>query len=116
MNIASLFNLGGPDLIIILFIVLILFGAKKLPELARGLGQAVKEFSKAKDEFEREVSRPPEPAPVQRLEQPPTPVAPAAAATAANAETSANAVHDSHDSHDPHGDQAHEAPPLTRVI
>jgi len=107
MNIASLFNLGGPDLIIILFIVLILFGAKKLPELARGLGQAVKEFSKAKDEFEREVSRPPEPAPVQRLEQPPTPAPPA------TAETSTNAVHDPHD---PHGDHAQETPPLTRVI
>ncbi len=55
---ASLFNLAGPDLFIILFVVLLLFGAKKLPELARGLGQAVKEFSKAKDEFEREVSQP----------------------------------------------------------
>jgi sec-independent protein translocase protein TatA len=61
MNIASLFNLAGPDLIIILFIVLILFGANKLPELARGMGQAVREFTKAKDEFEREVTRPPEP-------------------------------------------------------
>ena len=57
---ASLFNLAGPDLFIILFVVLLLFGAKKLPELARGLGQAVKEFSKAKDEFEREVSQPPQ--------------------------------------------------------
>ena len=62
MNIASLFNLAGPDLIVILLIVLLLFGAKKLPELARGMGQAVREFSKAKDEFEREVTRPPEPA------------------------------------------------------
>ena len=58
MNIlASLFNLGGPDLIIILGIFLLLFGAKKLPELARGMGQAVKEFSKAKDEFDRELSK-----------------------------------------------------------
>jgi sec-independent protein translocase protein TatA len=58
---ASLFNLAGPDLIVILLIVLLMFGAKKLPELARGMGQAVREFSKAKDEFEREVTRPPEP-------------------------------------------------------
>ena len=49
MNIASLFNLAGPDLIIILLIVLLLFGAKKLPELAKGMGQAIREFSKAKD-------------------------------------------------------------------
>lgn len=59
MNIiASLFNLAGPDMLIILLIVLLLFGAKKLPELARGMGQAFKEFNKAKDEFEREVSKP----------------------------------------------------------
>src|SRR5690606_36068598 len=40
MNIvASLFNLAGPDVVIILLVVLLLFGAKRLPELARGLGQ-----------------------------------------------------------------------------
>src|SRR6266478_3332198 len=48
---ASFMNLGGPDLLVILVIILVLFGAKKLPELARGLGQAIKEFQKAKDEF-----------------------------------------------------------------
>lgn len=52
---ASFANLGGPDLIIILLIVLVLFGAKKLPELAKGMGQAVKEFQKAKDEFGDEL-------------------------------------------------------------
>ncbi len=57
-TLATIFNLGGPDLLIILLIVLVLFGAKKLPELARGMGQAVKEFSKAKDEFDRELTRP----------------------------------------------------------
>ena len=56
-TLATLFNLGGPDLIVILLIVLLLFGAKKLPELARGMGQAVREFNKAKDEFEREVTK-----------------------------------------------------------
>ena len=44
---ASFMNLAGPDLIVILLIILVLFGAKKLPELARGMGQAVKEFQKA---------------------------------------------------------------------
>lgn len=53
--IASIMNFGGPDLIVILLIVLVLFGAKKLPELARGMGQAVKEFQKAKDEFTDEI-------------------------------------------------------------
>jgi sec-independent protein translocase protein TatA len=55
--IASFMNLAGPDLIIILLIVLVLFGAKKLPELARGMGQAIKEFQKAKDEFGDELHK-----------------------------------------------------------
>ena len=54
--IASFMNLAGPDLIVILLIILVLFGAKKLPELARGMGQAVKEFQKAKDEFNTELN------------------------------------------------------------
>ena len=58
MNIlGSFMNLGGPDLLVILLIILVLFGAKKLPELARGLGQAIKEFQKAKDEFTDELHK-----------------------------------------------------------
>ena len=45
----GIFNLGGGEIILILAIVLILFGAKKLPELAKGLGQGIKEFKKATD-------------------------------------------------------------------
>ncbi len=75
-TLASLLNLGGPDLIIIMGIVLLLFGAKKLPELARGMGQAVREFSKAKDEFTNEIHRPPAP-PTEhprQIEQPKPPI------------------------------------------
>jgi sec-independent protein translocase protein TatA len=57
-TIASIMNLMGPDMMVILLIVLLLFGAKKLPELARGMGRAVKEFSAARDEIERELSQP----------------------------------------------------------
>ena len=65
---ASFMNLAGPDLIIILLIVLVLFGAKKLPELARGMGRAVKEFSAARDELERELSQSgPNAAPAHKL-------------------------------------------------
>ena len=53
--VASIMNLAGPDLIVILLIILVLFGAKKLPELARGMGSAIKEFQKAKDEFSDEL-------------------------------------------------------------
>ena len=56
-TIASILNLMGPDMMVILLIVLLLFGAKKLPELARGMGRAVKEFSAAKDEIEKELSQ-----------------------------------------------------------
>ena len=57
ITIASIMNLMGPDMMVILLIVLLLFGAKKLPELARGMGRAVKEFSAARDEVERELSQ-----------------------------------------------------------
>ena len=57
MNILAfgLGNLGGPDLLIILLIILVLFGAKKLPDLARSLGQSMKEFRKAREEIDREL-------------------------------------------------------------
>jgi len=53
LMIGSILNLMGPDMMVILLIVLLLFGAKKLPELARGMGRAVKEFSAARDEIEK---------------------------------------------------------------
>ena len=43
----GLFNLGGGEVILIFAVILLLFGAKKLPELARGLGMGIKEFKKA---------------------------------------------------------------------
>ena len=42
-----MFGLGAPELIIIFFVILLLFGAKKLPDLAAGLGKGIKEFKKA---------------------------------------------------------------------
>ena len=48
--IASLLNLSSPDLIVILGIVLLLFGANKIRDVARGMGQAVRELSKTEDE------------------------------------------------------------------
>jgi sec-independent protein translocase protein TatA len=54
---ASILNLAGPDMIVILLIVLLMFGAKRLPELARGMAKAVREFSDARDEIERQVAQ-----------------------------------------------------------
>ncbi|MEX2578242.1 MAG: twin-arginine translocase TatA/TatE family subunit [Verrucomicrobiales bacterium] len=42
-------------MIVIFLIVLLLFGAKKIPELARGVGKGMGEFKKAKKDFEREI-------------------------------------------------------------
>ena len=49
----SLFNVGPTELIVVLVIVLILFGGKKLPDLARSLGRSLGEFKKGKDEGEK---------------------------------------------------------------
>ena len=48
---------GTPELIIIAILVLVLFGAKKLPTFARSLGKSMGEFKKAREEFETELTR-----------------------------------------------------------
>jgi sec-independent protein translocase protein TatA len=48
-------NLGMPELLIIVFVILLLFGAKKLPELAQGLGKGIREFKKAMKDTTDEV-------------------------------------------------------------
>jgi len=47
-------NIGGPEILIVLVVVLLLFGAKKLPELARSIGASAKEFKKGAEEGELE--------------------------------------------------------------
>jgi sec-independent protein translocase protein TatA len=48
-TLAFVSNLFGPQTLIILLIVLVFFGAKRLPELARAFGQSIREFQKGKD-------------------------------------------------------------------
>jgi sec-independent protein translocase protein TatA len=50
LPLAGIFGLGGTELLVIFLIILLLFGGAKLPSLARGLGQSLKEFKKAKDD------------------------------------------------------------------
>jgi len=51
-------SLSLGNLIVILAIVILLFGAKRIPEVARALGRAMREFKKARDDLEREVDAP----------------------------------------------------------
>ena len=61
LTFAAVFGLGGPELMIILVIILLLFGGAKLPALAKGLGQSVKEFKKAaKEEDDDKAEKKPE--------------------------------------------------------
>lgn len=48
--------IGGPEIIVILLIVLVLFGGKKIPELMKGLGKGVKEYKKAMNGVEEELN------------------------------------------------------------
>lgn len=51
----TMFGLGTPEIILILAVVLVLFGGKKIPELMRGLGQGVREFNAAKSNIRNEI-------------------------------------------------------------
>ena len=73
---------SGPDLIVLLIIVLVLFGAKRLPEIARSLGQSVHEFKKAKQEFEEAANA----KPASSTPVPSTPATPSSTVTSAATE------------------------------
>ena len=49
------FGMGMPEVLLVLAVILILFGAKKLPELARGMGQGIREFRKASHEIQQDL-------------------------------------------------------------
>ena len=50
-----MFGMGTWELLIIMFIILLVFGSKKLPELAQGLGKGIREFKKATNDIEEEL-------------------------------------------------------------
>jgi TatA/E family protein of Tat protein translocase len=55
INILAIGPLGTPELVVIFVVILLLFGAKKLPELARGVGKSLGEFKKAREDFESDL-------------------------------------------------------------
>ncbi|MDQ3141849.1 MAG: twin-arginine translocase TatA/TatE family subunit [Bacteroidota bacterium] len=55
MELLFLGSLGGTEIIAIVFIVLLLFGGRKIPELMRGLGSGIREFNNAKNSVSNEI-------------------------------------------------------------
>src|ERR1700753_3938178 len=49
-------NIGGPEMILIVFVALLLFGGEKLPEIARGLGKGIRDFKDASEGVKREIN------------------------------------------------------------
>ena len=76
-------NIGFSELVVILIIVLVLFGGKKIPEVARGLGAGIREFRDAAKSAEREIMADPSaPNPAAQSAPPPSaPIQPTAAAS-----------------------------------
>jgi sec-independent protein translocase protein TatA len=64
------FGFGGQELGIIFLIILLVFGPSQIPKMARGLGQAMREFRKAQREIQDEIERPDPP---QERKAPPPP-------------------------------------------
>ena len=57
-TIFNLFNLGTTEVIIIVFVILLLFGGKKIPELMKGIGKGVRSFKKGMNDIEDEINKP----------------------------------------------------------
>lgn len=91
-------DIGGPELLLIFILVLVLFGGKRLPEFARGLGRSIREFKKATSGVEEEIRRAMEEPPPKPKSLPP---APSQAALPAGSSEHA-------DYHDPHADPYHD--------
>jgi sec-independent protein translocase protein TatA len=66
-NCLAMLGLSGGELIVVLVVILVLFGAKRIPEFAKGLGQGIKEFKKASsdvtNEFHNAMNQEPTPPP-----------------------------------------------------
>jgi len=86
-SLAFIDGVGGPEMVLIFLLILLLFGGKKLPDFARGLGKSMREFKRAaagvEDEIKRAIdsapsSEPPPTKPAPRIEAAKPPVAPVA--------------------------------------
>lgn len=55
MDILLLLNFFGPEMLVVLFAILLLFGGRKIPELMRGIGKGIREFNSARNSLEQEL-------------------------------------------------------------
>lgn len=55
-----MFGLGTSEIILIALVILVLFGAKKIPEMMQGLGKGIREFKKASKDIEEDLTKPTE--------------------------------------------------------
>ena len=53
-NLSLIFGLGGYEVVVVLFVIVLLFGGRKIPELMRGLGKGIREFNNARATIESE--------------------------------------------------------------
>ena len=93
-SVLAVLGLSGGELMLVMAVILVLFGSKKIPDFAKGLGQGIKEFKKASREVQDEIERaghveytPPPPSPVPAPTpalQPPADTQPQLAATTAS--------------------------------
>ena len=72
----AILDVGGPEVLLILLVALLLFGSQRMPDLARSLGKSIREFKKATSGLEEELKRAME-APPPSSRQPAAPPAPA---------------------------------------
>jgi len=69
MNTLLLFNFLGPEMIVIFFAILLLFGGRKIPELMKGIGKGIREFNAARSTLESELKEGMKEEPQQKAER-----------------------------------------------
>lgn len=69
MNTLLLFNFLGPEMIVIFFAILLLFGGRKIPELMKGIGKGIREFNAARSTLESELKEGMKEEPKQKTER-----------------------------------------------
>ena len=72
MNHLLIFNIGGSEFILIMFVVLLFFGAKGIPDIAKSLGKATREFKDAMSGIENEIRNSTSETPKPKTEEPKT--------------------------------------------